>query len=575
VFGYPRAAAALQDIVSDGEGTQFVRQVLTNDGSPGNIFLVDDETTDEEESKKLEERFHEKMAIRGGRGRSVFMGGVKDVKQLGFNLRDLEFPSMRQVTREDICAAFGVDPRMIGIASASKDGGLSGDQYREARVRLIQQTCEPVMKAIESELNLWYAPEFGDCYVRFSPEALQALVEDDNATSTRVREEVRANLRTIEEGRKALGLEPEYPKGETLLIGLGGQLVPTELAVYDPTLPSKGGPGGLDEEDPPPAKGAGEGAGADDDEGGEGDGDAGEAEAAGRAVPRLPVTGNLLTRGVKLTKEQRDLLWRDFDARASREEAEYKRAALMLFADERGVVRRIFDHAIKQSEETSRAAGKANPLDAEKSYVLAARRQLRAMYKAGGEVEDRWVNRFQPLITGTYNKGGQAMAAKASRARSLDLRYDPVTAAVQAAIVARTKRLAQYVGRTTGEHIMDAIAIGLREGMNVQQIAKLVDATTFGLGMNSRTVMIARTETIGALNQGEFDEAERVGTVAKKEWLSQGDGRVRDTHLYCEAEGQIPLASRFSATGMLHPGDQAGDAGDVINCRCTLLYYDQ
>lgn len=579
VFGYPRIAAALQDIVSDTEGTQFVRQVLTNDGSAGAVFIVDDEVTDEKDARVLEERYYEKMAVRGGRGRTVFMGGIKSIQQMGFNLQQLEFPDMRRVTREDICAAIGVDPRMIGIASATKDGGLSGDQYREARVRLIQQTCEPLMRAIESELNLWYAPEFGDCYIRFSPEHLQALVEDDDATSTRVREEVKANLMTIEEGRKALGREAKYAAGDTLSIGLGTQLVPVELALFDPTLPSKGGPGGLDDDggDGGGSGGAAAGgAGADDDGDGAGEGGAAEAEAAGRAARRLlGSTGNLLTRGVKLTPEQRVLLWKDFDTRASREEGAYRRQALILFAEERASVTRVFEHAIAQAEQASRATGKPNPMDAEKTYVQAARRELRKMYRDDGEVEQRWADRYEPLVRGTYNAGGVAMAAKASRARNTQVRFDANQAAVQAAIVARAKRLAHYVGRTTGEHIMDAIAIGLRDGMNIRQIAKLVDATTFGIGASSRATMIARTETIGALNQGEFDEATRTGTVAKKEWLSQGDGRVRDTHLYCEAEGQIPLADRFAPTGMLHPGDQAGDPGDVINCRCTLLYYDE
>src|SRR5262249_34832450 len=49
-------------------------------------------------------------------------------------------------------------------------------------------------------------------------------------------------------------------------------------------------------------------------------------------------TSPIVTRGVVLTPEQRSHLWREFDERAAGEEAAYRRAALMLFAEERSNV---------------------------------------------------------------------------------------------------------------------------------------------------------------------------------------------------------------------------------------------
>ena len=64
------------------------------------------------------------------------------------------------------------------------------------------------------------------------------------------------------------------------------------------------------------------------------------------------------------------------------------------------------------------------------------------------------------------------------------------------------------------------------------------------------------------------------GIIEGKEWLTQGDDRVRDTHFMCEKEGMIALADRFKTNDMLRPGDPAGSASEVCNCRCSLLYYD-
>ena len=185
LFGFPRLAAALLDIAADSEASQYVRQVVTNHGVPGMIVAAE-KGTQRGDLEAAELRWREKYATRGMRGMTAFVAGLEGVTPIGFNLQQLEFPDLRRVTREDICAAANVDPRMISVASAANDGGLSGVQFREARHRLIQQTVYPIMRAIEDELNYWFMPEYGESLVRFSEEYIAAITEDVTATSTRV-----------------------------------------------------------------------------------------------------------------------------------------------------------------------------------------------------------------------------------------------------------------------------------------------------------------------------------------------------------------------------------------------------
>ncbi len=238
VFGFPRAASALNDIIGDDEASQFVRQVVTNNGQPVGYALVNEETTIDE-AEVAESKFYEKMVTRGGRGRFVFMGGVSDIKSLAFDLSKLEFPDLRRVAREDICAAFQVDPRMVGITTATRDAGLSGTQYIEARVRLIKQAIEPMMRGIESELNHWLCPEFGaDTFVRFDPDALAALAEDKDATSKRVIAETGAGLRTVQEGRETLELRPDYDPDDVLAPTTTIAIQSVEQALLPPVPPT-------------------------------------------------------------------------------------------------------------------------------------------------------------------------------------------------------------------------------------------------------------------------------------------------------------------------------------------------
>jgi len=233
VFGYPRGATAIGSLLADNEATQYVRQVVTNDGTPTFAVLMADEASTED-AVAMQDRYTARVVDRGKRGVPAFFGAVKDIKPLGFTLSDLEFPDLRRVSREDICAAFGVDPRMVGIASASSDGGLSGIQYAEARARLVQHTIEPLFSAFEDELNHWLAPEFGDVWVTYDHDILRDLVENDTETSTRIRAEFQSSLRTWEESRRALKLSPIPEPTDTLLKPMGGELVPAAIAVIDP-----------------------------------------------------------------------------------------------------------------------------------------------------------------------------------------------------------------------------------------------------------------------------------------------------------------------------------------------------
>lgn len=576
VFGYPRAASALNDIIGDNEASQYTREVVTNSGWAGMVMLMAEESNPSD-ALIAQAAWEEKMTTRGGRGKTAWVGGVKDVKPMGFNLRDLEFPDLRRVTREDICAAFGVDPRMIGITSAARDAGLSGQQYSEARRRLIQQTIEPMMRAFESEMNLWLMPEFGDVWVRFSPEALQSLVEDDAETSTRIQGEVKSQLRSIEEGRTALGMEGDFNQKDHLLIsGQGTAMVTVAVALagaeFTPGTPLDENGKPKPPEPKPPVV----------------DPKTGQPVATPPKGGKKSDLSNVLTRGIVLMPEQRRLLWAEFDTRARKDENAYKRQAAMLFADERESVSRIFAHQIAAAkaagvERAAADAGTANPHGAEAHYIDAVRKQTRQMYKASGDVVHRWKDRFRPLIQSTYADGGasitkrlksRAAAAAELRDGTTPIAFDLHNPKVQEAIAERARRLSELVGKTTGQNITDAIALGESEGMTLAEIASLIDKTTFGGDAAYRSLMIARTETIGALNQGEFDTALGSEIVQQKEWLTQNDERVRDSHAECEDEGRIDIDELFESTAMMFPGDAAGDAGDVINCRCTLLYYD-
>lgn len=133
-----------------------------------------------------------------------------------------------------------------------------------------------------------------------------------------------------------------------------------------------------------------------------------------------------------------------------------------------------------------------------------------------------------------------------------------------------------------GDGIVErAIASG--KPLNEDEIEKLVGRYTEN-ALQHRGEMIARTETLSALNRSEYEatvqalrQHGRPLSAARKVWDSAGDGRVRDSHRALDGVSvQIdePFVSPLTGARMLHPHDQSFDAParEVIGCRCRIRY---
>lgn len=89
---------------------------------------------------------------------------------------------------------------------------------------------------------------------------------------------------------------------------------------------------------------------------------------------------------------------------------------------------------------------------------------------------------------------------------------------------------------------------------------------------SSRALMIARTESTGALNNGTYLYWQGLNIYGKK-WLSYFDEATRESHK--EIHGQVRSMNEPFSNGLMYPGAQNGirskeQAQEVINCRCTL-----
>ena len=119
-------------------------------------------------------------------------------------------------------------------------------------------------------------------------------------------------------------------------------------------------------------------------------------------------------------------------------------------------------------------------------------------------------------------------------------------------------------------NIKRAITQGVVQGQSIKDMSNNIQSA-LETNLNN-AVRIARTETTGVMGnarQDAFSLAKDNGLEFKKRWVSANDDRTRDSH--AELNGEVVDNDEPFSNGLMYPGDQSGEASEVINCRCTMV----
>lgn len=132
---------------------------------------------------------------------------------------------------------------------------------------------------------------------------------------------------------------------------------------------------------------------------------------------------------------------------------------------------------------------------------------------------------------------------------------------------------------TMREWIRVQVMDGVRQGYSVSTIVRMMLQHPFP---KNRANVIARTEVQSATNFGAVEGAKKTGIPYRKVWISSLSDRTRRIprdqfdHLTMDGVtvGQDEAFAIPMKTGgvemLLQPGDKAGSAANVIQCRCTV-----
>lgn len=470
------------------------------------------------------------------------VGDAIDIKTLGVSNRDSQFVQAHLQSLKEIAWGLGVPWSKIDAA----DRTFSNAEAEE-RVWLLERVV-PFLETLADEINLRLAPMLGSEVGWFDLSGEEALRPKPRFTASDGVTLWSSGLATAEEVRGELGLDPD--------VVLPAPPMTPGLAAPDPlALPAGGTNDGRDAQDQHHRE---TGTPVGDD---------------GQRVPLAPpdpvrsgtpsASGGRdpgLTERRALTPEEQEVrrttIWRRNDAALRGLEARFAKAWADYFTRQAKAV-------------VGQLTGKRTAV---RLAAASQARELRADLGIGGPLDPneiaRWRAAAQDLADLMHTAASTAGVTRVNNAFGVS--FDLEAPFVQDFIRARANQLAGQVTDTTYRSIQQALADGVAQGASIDDLAASVQ-DVFDVASRNRALTIARTEVISASNGSASLAAAQLpaDVAAGQEFIATRDERTRDDH--SEADGQIvAMGQPFDVGGesLLYPGDPAGSAENVINCRC-------
>jgi HK97 family phage portal protein len=507
---------------------EYLNNFYIKGAQPGLVLEMGSEANQEMATRLLRSMENAYTGRRNQRRNMVLPKGVK-ASQINVSMADQQLIDLVNQNREKIINILQVPKHELSIAES---GSLGSEEYKTAIKNFWRGPLRSTMRRIAGALTLKLKPKLGEgYYLDFDLSDIEYLSEDESNKAATAAQML--SVHTLNEVRAKVYDLPPLPGGDRV----PGAMVP----VFNEPIA----------QETPIAQ---------------------EAPVV-QEVPEIDTKG--ITRAAAFTKAKGGDWW------TARQEAEGKVEASA--EDDMALLAQALLIGIGK-----KAAGVLTKN--EKRFVTKdedKRALKRKIAKAIQDLQDDYVAGLTDVLSATVEMGYNT---------SLMLPFDlPDTDAITALRDRNAaKRLSMLeargldsfanISRSSTEGIVDIIAGGLENNKTLQEIAAEIEQRYSKTDAASRALTIARTEALTAKSLGQqaaMKDAEKVtGETFYKMWLNAGDDRVRGNpgglypnakHDHWTLQGEVIKSNEKFKNGLMFPRDPSGDAGDVINCRCSLI----
>ena len=211
LYGMSPIAAASLDIDQHNMAAEHNVGLLANGARPSGalIFKPKDDTgaqiqLSEGQRQQLLSDLELRFTGRKNAGRPLLLEGDFDWKEMGISPKDMDFLSLKNMAARDIALCFGVPGQLVGVPDSQTYANVA-----EARLALYEETIIPLMRRIESDLNEWLAPLYGEgLTIAYDIDSIPAISERRRRIFDNVVAGVNAGIISRNEARERLNLSP-------------------------------------------------------------------------------------------------------------------------------------------------------------------------------------------------------------------------------------------------------------------------------------------------------------------------------------------------------------------------------
>jgi HK97 family phage portal protein len=523
----------------------YNRNFLLNDGRPGGLLVVRGEI-DDDDKDELRSRFRGNLNKAGAVSVIAADDGV-DFVDTGSNPRDAAYAQMRQLTKEEILASFGVPESVIGNA-AGRTFSNAAEELRVFWMETMLPHLEPIARGLD-ELDPQY-------YLDFDTSTVPILIISKQERQRYLMDEFQQGLISVNEFREQTGrnkVESEIADqllSNPNLVPIANTEKPFAVEEQQPVAAGgavPAGPEGAAPEQGAPAESAPAGAPGEQQPAAPEEG----VVAAVEPVPegQLSASGH----GSYATKMNTQAL-SDWDSKSDK--------ATERWTD---IIDRAFERLFERQQRVV----------IEKAMGVKARRAMADGSLTVDQIFDLdvWDRQLKDDLEPLFRAVLEESVGLISEESGMDA--TPDADEVKEYLDNQVAR-SQKVNESTREEVAAAliVAMALTADSDEDRSSLLRAAITaiFANLLGKRKRIAAEHETQTAMNAGTYFGSRMIGAPTKT-WKTRKDARVRQAHSLLDNK-TVGIADGFAAgdTVLRFPGDPLAPPHLTINCRCKLNF---